>query len=99
VSPRRPVLAQPASPKTPQSRELEELAQNARTECITVELNTQPVLQLVSTGKTNNEIADDRYISLATVKTNLSHLSNKIGARNRVEVSAWAWDSGRMSTP
>ncbi len=56
----------------------------------------EQVLRLVGTGKTNNEIAEDLFISLATVKTHLNHLSNKIGARNRVELAAWAWDTGRM---
>ena len=56
----------------------------------------EQVLRLVGTGKTNNEIAADLFISLATVKTHLNHLSNKIGARNRVELAAWAWDTGRM---
>ncbi|MGH1489720.1 MAG: response regulator [Acidimicrobiales bacterium] len=57
----------------------------------------EEVLKLVATGKTNSEIADTLYISLATAKTHLNHLSNKIGARNRVELAAWAWDTGRMN--
>lgn len=56
----------------------------------------EEVLKLVAIGNTNNEIADTLYISLATAKTHLNHLSNKIGARNRVELAAWAWDTGRM---
>ena len=56
----------------------------------------EEVLNLVAIGNTNNEIADTLYISLATAKTHLNHLSNKIGARNRVELAAWAWDTGRM---
>lgn len=57
----------------------------------------EEVLKLVAIGNTNNEIADTLYISLATAKTHLNHLSNKIGARNRVELAAWAWDTGRMN--
>lgn len=56
----------------------------------------EEVLKLVATGKTNEEIAADLYISFATVKSHLSNLSTKIGARNRVELAAWAWDTGRM---
>ncbi len=57
----------------------------------------EEVLRLVGRGRTNNEIAEELFISLATVKTHLNHLSNKIGARNRVELAAWAWDTGRMT--
>lgn len=56
----------------------------------------EEVLRLVAAGSTNNEIAESLFISLATAKTHLNHLSNKIGARNRVELAAWAWDTGRM---
>ncbi len=54
------------------------------------------VLAAVATGRTNAEIADELYISLSTVKTHLASLQDKIGARNRVELAAWAWRSGRM---
>ena len=54
------------------------------------------VLVAVATGRTNAEIADELYISLSTVKTHLSSLQDKLGARNRVELAAWAWRSGRM---
>lgn len=57
----------------------------------------EEVLKLVATGRTNNEIAADLYISVATAKTHLNHLSTKIGVRNRVELAAWAWDTGRMA--
>lgn len=56
----------------------------------------EEVLRFVAVGRTNQEIAETLFISLATVKTHLNHLSTKIGARNRVELAAWAWDSGRM---
>jgi DNA-binding CsgD family transcriptional regulator len=56
----------------------------------------EEVLREVAVGHTNNEIAALLHISAAAVKTHLNHLSTKIGARNRVELVAWAWDSGRM---
>ncbi len=40
------------------------------------------------------EVADQLFISLATVKTHLSSVQNKLGARNRVEIAVWAWESG-----
>lgn len=57
----------------------------------------EEVLRLVGVGRTNNEIAATLHISTATAKSHLNHLSTKIGARNRVELAAWAWDTGRMS--
>lgn len=56
----------------------------------------EEVLRAVAAGRTNTEIAEELFISLATVKTHLSHLQTKIGARNRVELAAWAWSTGRM---
>lgn len=44
------------------------------------------VFNLVCQGKTNREIADALCISMATVKTHLSHLFEKTGVRNRVEL-------------
>ena len=44
----------------------------------------------------NQEIAAELYVSLATVKSHLHHLSTKLAARNRVELAAWAWNTGRM---
>ncbi len=35
-------------------------------------------------------------MSLGTVKTHLSSLQAKVGARSRVELAAFAWQSGRM---
>ena len=48
-------------------------------------------------GLTNTEIGAELYLSLSTVKTHLASVQNKIGARNRVEIAAWAWRSGLMS--
>lgn len=35
-------------------------------------------------------------MSLGTVKSHLSNLQYKVGARNQVELAAFAWQSGRM---
>ncbi|MGO2048120.1 MAG: response regulator [Brachybacterium tyrofermentans] len=45
----------------------------------------------VARGRTNEEIAADLFITLSTVKTHARNISVKIGARNRVEIAAWAW--------
>jgi DNA-binding NarL/FixJ family response regulator len=54
------------------------------------------VLLTVARGLTNSEIADELHISLSTVKTHLTALMNKLGARNRVELAMWAYETGRI---
>ena len=54
------------------------------------------VLLAVARGRTNSEIADELHISLSTVKTHIGALMNKLGARNRVEVAMWAYETGRV---
>jgi DNA-binding NarL/FixJ family response regulator len=55
------------------------------------------VVQAAARGLTNTEIGAELYLSLSTVKTHLAAVQAKIGARNRVEVAAWAWRTGLMS--
>ncbi|MEV1085505.1 response regulator transcription factor [Streptomyces sp. NPDC050211] len=54
------------------------------------------VVRLVALGRTNAEIAAELYVSLSTVKTHLSSIQLKLNARNRVEIAAWAWQSGQV---
>jgi DNA-binding NarL/FixJ family response regulator len=56
----------------------------------------EEVLLTVALGRTNAEIADELSISLSTVKTHLASLMDKLGARNRVELAMWAYETGRM---
>lgn len=56
----------------------------------------EEVLRAAARGRSNTEIAEELFISLGTVKTHLSSLQAKVGARNRVELAAFAWRSGRM---
>ena len=56
------------------------------------------VLRLIAKGLSNAEIGEELFISLGTVKTHLASLQQKVGARNRVELAAWAYESGRMPT-
>lgn len=51
-------------------------------------------LVLVARGLTNAEIAAELTISVGTVKTHLGNVQTKLSARNRVEIAAWAWESG-----
>ena len=50
----------------------------------------------VAQGHTNAEIADELHISLSTVKFHLASLMNKIGARNRVQIVIWAYQTKRV---
>jgi DNA-binding NarL/FixJ family response regulator len=56
----------------------------------------EEILVTVARGRTNAEIADELYISLSTVKTHLASLMSKLGARNRVEIAIWAYETGRI---
>ena len=56
------------------------------------------MLLTVAHGLTNAEIADELYISLGTVKTHLASLMGKLGARNRVEIAMWAYETKRITT-
>ena len=58
----------------------------------------EEVLLTVATGLTNAEIAVQLYISLSTVKTHLASLMGKLGARNRVEIAMWAYETKRITT-
>ncbi|HEV7646621.1 MAG TPA: response regulator transcription factor [Actinophytocola sp.] len=55
------------------------------------------VVKAAARGLTNTEIGAELYLSLSTVKTHLAAVQAKIGARNRVEVAAWAWRTGLMN--
>lgn len=57
------------------------------------------VAQCVARGRTNAEIADELVISLGTVKTHLSAIGQRLGARNRVEIAAAMWAAGVMDVP
>nr|WP_240923107.1 helix-turn-helix transcriptional regulator [Corynebacterium striatum] len=43
--------------------------------------------QLVAKGLDNNEIAEQLYVSVVTVKTHIKHILEKIGGTNRVHVA------------
>jgi DNA-binding NarL/FixJ family response regulator len=55
------------------------------------------VVKLAARGLTNAEIAAELFISVGTVKTHLGSVQNKLGARNRVEIAAWAWERRLVS--
>jgi DNA-binding NarL/FixJ family response regulator len=56
----------------------------------------EEVIVTVARGLTNAEISSELHISLSTVKTHLASLMNKLGARNRVEIAMWAYETKRI---
>ena len=56
----------------------------------------EEILVAVARGRTNAEIAEELFISVSTVKTHLASLMAKLGARNRVEITMWAYETRRM---
>jgi DNA-binding NarL/FixJ family response regulator len=55
----------------------------------------EEVLAAVARGLTNAEVCDALRISLSTAKTHIASLMAKLGARNRVEIAIWAYETGR----
>ncbi|MET8139650.1 response regulator transcription factor [Sphaerisporangium sp. NPDC005288] len=56
----------------------------------------EQILVTVASGLTNTEIADQLHISLSTVKSHIASLMAKLGARNRVEIAMWAYETNRV---
>jgi DNA-binding NarL/FixJ family response regulator len=56
----------------------------------------EQILATVAQGLTNSEIAREMHITLSTVKTHVASLMTKLGARNRVEIAMWAYETNRV---
>lgn len=52
------------------------------------------VARLVARGKSNGDIAQELFLSEATVKTYVSRLLAKLGLRDRVQIAVLAYESG-----
>lgn len=50
----------------------------------------QEVLALVASGKSNQEVADDLFISTKTVDTHKNHILDKLGLKNTAELVKYA---------
>lgn len=49
------------------------------------------ILMLIAQGKTNQEIADELYIALKTVKTHVSHILGKLDVQDRTQAVIYAF--------
>jgi DNA-binding NarL/FixJ family response regulator len=54
----------------------------------------QDVLRLVGRGMSNEEVAAALFIAPATVKTHVSALLDKLGARDRLQLVVQAYETG-----
>ena len=57
------------------------------------------ILQLVSQGKSNKEIAAELFISVNTVKVHLANIFAKIGVSSRTEATLYAIEYGIVASP
>ncbi|WP_369394219.1 response regulator [Streptomyces sp. CG1] len=55
------------------------------------------VLTLVGRGRSNTEIAQDLFITVATAKSHISRLLTKLGARDRVQLVITAYEAGLVT--
>ena len=56
-------------------------------------LREAEVLQLIAMGRTNNEIADELYLSAKTVSRHVSNIFTKIGVTSRTAATAFAYEN------
>ncbi|GAA2625840.1 response regulator [Paractinoplanes durhamensis] len=51
------------------------------------------LVKCLAWGRTNQEIAQELFISLSTVKAHVANIQDKLRLRNRTEIAAWAWQN------
>jgi DNA-binding NarL/FixJ family response regulator/tRNA (Thr-GGU) A37 N-methylase len=56
------------------------------------------VLALIARGMSNTEIADNLHVSLPTVKTHVSRILAKLGARDRTQLVVFAYEGGFVTS-
>lgn len=70
------------------------LCNSAALDAVGITDREREVLALIATGRSNGEIAGELFLGEATVKTHVSNLLQKIGARDRVQLVVWAHTVG-----
>ena len=69
-------------------RDLEQLTERER-----------EVLALLARGLSNTELAETLHVSLPTVKTHVSRILTKLGARDRTQLVVFAYEAGLAPAP
>lgn len=62
------------------------LAEQGEDELAQLTEREREILQLVAEGKTNQEIADQLFVSIKTVQTHRMHIMEKLGAHDRTDL-------------
>ena len=52
------------------------------------------ILLLIAKGKTNQDISDELFIALKTVKTHVSNILSKLGVDDRTQAAVYAYQNG-----
>jgi DNA-binding NarL/FixJ family response regulator len=82
------------------ARVLEELTQPRTTQSPKLLLLTpreRMVLELMAKGRSNDEIAEELFVSVPTVKSHVSNLLTKLDLENRIQVVVWAYENRVVS--
>lgn len=69
-------------------------AQNASLPHQELTVREMEVLQLIAQGKSNQEVADDLFIGIKTVKYHLTNLFGKLGVEDRTQAAIYAHRHG-----
>lgn len=57
------------------------------------------ILLLLADGRSNDEIAEELFIGVATVKSHLARMMPKIGASSRLQAAVWAYQNRIVEVP
>ena len=77
-----------------QAVERADVAADARARLARLTARETDVARAITLGQTNAEIASDLYLSVATVKANVSQVLTKLGATNRTQVALLGHSAG-----